>query len=74
MVNHEIHATHTCFACSHLMSWTGDIFGGILVTHGNEIDATITLTGEKGDFVEMDIQLQCPECGSVNQFKGYHHK
>ncbi|MFD1676903.1 hypothetical protein [Alicyclobacillus fodiniaquatilis] len=74
MVNHELHSSHTCFACGHTMPWTGNIFGSLTIAHGNEIDATISVTGEKDDHVELAIQVQCPECGAVNQFKAMHHK
>ncbi|WAH38441.1 hypothetical protein [Alicyclobacillus dauci] len=74
MVNHELHASHTCFACENMMPWTGDVFGGVIISHGNEIDATVSVTGIKGNFVELSVQAQCPECGAVNQFKVLHQK
>ncbi|WP_245630082.1 hypothetical protein [Alicyclobacillus acidiphilus] len=74
MHNHEIHASHTCFACGHTMGWAGDIYGGIVVAHGNEVGADVSVIGSDPTYVHMAIQLQCPECGAVNQFKGRHPK
>ncbi|MFB5190097.1 hypothetical protein [Alicyclobacillus fastidiosus] len=74
MINHELHASHTCFACDHNFPWTGDVFGNVIITHGNEVDATISVSAQQGDYVECAVQLQCPECGAVNQFKVLHHR
>jgi len=70
----EIHAYHTCFACGHVIPFAGHMFGGIVLSHGNEIDATITVTGAKGPYIEMSIQLQCPRCHAVNSFTALHHR
>lgn len=56
------------------MPWTGDIFGNLIISHGNEVDATVSVTGVKDDHVELAVQVQCPECGAVNQFKVLHHR
>ena len=70
----EIHAYHTCFACGHVMPFAGHMFGGIVVSHGNEVDATITVTGAKGPYIEMSVELQCPRCHAVNSFTALHHR
>jgi len=70
----EIHAYHTCFACGHVIPFAGHMFGGIVLSHGNEVDATVTVTGAKGPYVEMSIQLQCPRCHAVNSFTALHHR
>ncbi|GMA59852.1 hypothetical protein NZD89_09870 [Alicyclobacillus fastidiosus] len=74
MINHEIHASHKCFVCDHNIPWTGDVFGNVIISHGNEVDATIAVSAQQGDYVECSVQLQCPECGGVNQFKVLHHR
>ncbi|GLG02229.1 hypothetical protein Alches_22700 [Alicyclobacillus hesperidum subsp. aegles] len=73
-MENEIHATHTCYACGHIMPFAGHIFGGIVVAHGNEVDATISVTGTTSNYVEMAIELQCPKCNAINQFKALHPK
>ncbi len=69
-----IHASHTCYACGRPIAWVGNVFGGLTVSHGNEVDATVCVskgTNQSGQ-VELAIQLQCPECKAVNQFKALH--
>ena len=69
-----IHATHHCFICNRIIPWVGNVFGELTVSHGNEVDATITTSkaANQAGQVELGIQLQCPECGAVNQFKVLH--
>lgn len=74
MLNDELHAIHSCYICGHTMGWVGHIFGGLTISHGNEVDATVSVSKEKNELsqVELAIQLQCPECGSINQFHVLH--
>lgn len=74
MLDDELHATHTCYICDHSMAWVGNVFGGLTISHGNEINATVAVSKEENgqNQVELAIQLQCPECGSINQFHVLH--
>jgi hypothetical protein len=74
MLNDELHAIHNCYICGHIVPWVGHIFGGITISHGNETDATVSVSKKRNaeHQVELAIQLQCPECGSINQFNVLH--
>lgn len=74
MHNHEIHSSHNCFACGHTIGWAGNVYDGIVVSHGEEVEAAITLIGSDDSYVHMAIQLECPECGAENRFQGRHLK
>ncbi len=69
-----IHAGHTCFACGHVIAWAGNLFGGLTVSHGSEVDATICVSQSANPYgqVELSVQLQCSKCKAVNQFKVLH--
>ncbi|MDP9727283.1 hypothetical protein ACOJUR_11840 [Alicyclobacillus tolerans] len=70
----DIHAFHTCYVCRHPIAWVGNLCGEWTVGHGRDIHATLTVAGDLDEqgYLPIGVQLQCPECGAVNQFKAKH--
>jgi hypothetical protein len=64
-----VRGTDACYVCGHPISWAGNMFGGLVVAHGTELIAEVTVVGKNGDQVDLGVQIQCVECNAINQFQ-----
>ena len=70
-----LRGSHTCFVCNHAMIWATDFSGGGVILHGSEVAANHVVASDRmsqTSQVEFSIQLTCPHCNAVNQFKSKH--
>jgi hypothetical protein len=63
-----VRGSNACHVCQHPIAWAGNIFGGLVVAHGSEVSAEVTVVGKTGNMIDLGVQIQCEACNAINQF------